>query len=152
MFAPGNILHGEFDLGTEKKEKFAIVLYNDGVDCILTTFTTSQERSTVLSPCHGKNPAEGEAKSYVFKSKTEIGFNPDGQTPFFFHKDTTVVPDYGYTSSTIECFTKKVDNLKVVCKLYPKEYSDLIYTLYNCKYTPRKHKTLFEGILFKVAE
>ena len=36
MFTPGNILHGEFDLGTEKKEKFAIVLYNDGVDCILT--------------------------------------------------------------------------------------------------------------------
>jgi len=48
MFAPGNILHGEFDLGTEKKEKFAIVLYNDGVDCILTTFTTSQERSTEI--------------------------------------------------------------------------------------------------------
>lgn len=68
MFTPGNILHGEFDLGTEKKEKFAIVLYNDGVDCILTTFTTSQQRFAVSNPCHGKNPAEGEAKSYVFKS------------------------------------------------------------------------------------
>ncbi len=52
MFTPGNILHGKFDLGIEKKEKFAIVLYNDGVDCILTTFTTSQERSTELNPCH----------------------------------------------------------------------------------------------------
>jgi len=147
MFVPGNILHGTFDLGSEKKTKYAIVLYNDGTDCILTTFTTSQERSTVLSPCHGRNPSDGEAETYVFKSNIHIGLKPQDSTPFSFIKDTTVVPDYGFTYSSTESFMKNVDHLKVVCHLYDKEYADLIYTLYKCKRLPKKYKQIFECIL-----
>lgn len=147
MFTAGNILHATFNLGAIKKEKFAIVLYKDETNCILTTFTTSQERSTVFNPCHGKNPAEGEPKSYVFKADIIIGHKPNSESSFSFHKDTTVVPDYGYTDSPIECFVKNAENLKVVCSLNENEFIDLIYTLYNCKHTIRKYKKIFEKIL-----
>ena len=71
MFEAGNILYGYFDLGSNgKKNKYAIVLHNDPLECIITTFTTSQPRSSVASPVHGRNPSQGEVMSYVFKSYT----------------------------------------------------------------------------------
>lgn len=148
MFKSGNILHGCFDLGPNgKKNKFAIILYNDSVECIITTFATSQPRSSVSNPVHGKNPQEGEPMSYVFKSNVSIGTKPLDNSEFSFKKDTTVVPDYGISESTISVFNASVDNLEVICKLYDKEYSNLIYTLYRCKKTKKKYKQIFERIL-----
>lgn len=148
MFEAGNILHGCFDLGYNgKKNKFAVVLYNDSEECIITTFTTSQLRSSVTTPTHGKNPKDGIPMSYVFKSNVAIGIKPSDNSTFSFKKDTTVVPDYGINESTISSFNSSVDNLEVVCKLYNEEYSSLIYTLYQCKKTKRKYKAIFEKIL-----
>ncbi len=77
MFEAGNILYGYFDLGSNgKKNKYAIVLHNDPLECIITTFTTSQPRSSVASPVHGRNPSQGEVMSYVFKSGVSIGVSP----------------------------------------------------------------------------
>lgn len=73
MFTPGSILHGTFTLKAITKEKFSIVLYNDGFNCILTTFTTSEDRSGVSNPVHGKNPEKGAPLSYVFKKGIVIG-------------------------------------------------------------------------------
>ncbi len=148
MFEAGNILYGYFDLGSNgKKNKYAIVLHNDPLECIITTFTTSQPRSSVASPVHGRNPSQGEVMSYVFKSGVSIGVNPLSGEFFFFRKDTTIVPDYGVNETTISSFCSVVDNLRVVCKLHEKEYIDLIYTLYKCKRTKRKYKLIFESIL-----
>lgn len=130
-----------------RKNKFAIVLHNDGNACILTTFTTSQLRSSTISPVHGKNPEKGDARSYVFKSGVEIGVDPVLKTPFSFKKDTTVVPDYGIQLSDTENFSSSVSNLRIVCVLNENEYTDLIYTLYRCKKTKKKYKDIFERIL-----
>lgn len=73
MFTPGSILHGIFHLKAITKPKYAIVLYNDGINCILTIFTTSEERSGVISPIHGKNPQDSEPLSYVFKKGVIVG-------------------------------------------------------------------------------
>lgn len=148
MFEAGNILYGYFDLGSNgKKNKYAIVLHNDSAECIITTFTTSQPRSSVASPVHGRNPSQGEVMSYVFKSGIPIGINPLSGEAFSFRRDTTIVPDYGVNETTISGFCSAVDNPRVVCKLHKKEYIDLIYTLYKCKRTKRKYKLIFESIL-----
>lgn len=153
MFDPGSILHGYFDLGDNgKKYKFSIVLYADAEACIITTFATSQPRSSVLNPDHGKNPKEGDPMSYVFKAGIEIGTDPNTGFPFSFKKDTSVVPDYGIYNSTIEAFNNSVSNLTVVCKLHDKEYQSLIYTLYRCKSTKKKYKEIFEEILNNIIE
>lgn len=153
MFEAGNILHGYFDLGSNgKKNKFVVVLYNDGIDCIVTTFTTSQLRSSVAEPVHGRNPKEREAESYVFKANVVIGSEPINNADFAFHKDTTIVPDYGLNQATISIFNATVSNLKIVCKLSEKEYEALIYTLYLCKRTKKKYKILFEEILKKIVK
>lgn len=149
MFTPGSILHGIFTLKAITKEKFAIVLYNDGVNCILTTFTTSEDRSGVPNPIHGKNPEKGEPQSYVFKKGIVIGeFCSNGSTtPFFFKKDTVIVPDYGNQYTTQEAFLAEVKELTKCCDLYPQEYINLIYTLYKSRKTKRGYKIIFENIL-----
>lgn len=151
MFRLGEILHGYFDLGANgKKNKFSIVLYADDNACIITTFTTSQPRSSVLNPDHGKNPKEGDPMSYVFKAGVEIGVDPNTGLPFSFNKDTSVVPDYGIYNSSIEAFNSSVNNLTIVCQLDDNEYESLIYTLYRCKSTKKKYKEIFEKILTNI--
>lgn len=145
MFTSGSILYGLFTFVTESKNKYAIVLHNDGNSCIVTTFTTSQTRSSICDPVHGANPKE-KPRSYVFKARTPIGLKDDG-TVFCFGLDTTVVPDYGYAYSSIDDFKRKVTSLTKVCDLYEQEYIDLIYTLYKCSELPKKYKTVFEQIL-----
>lgn len=148
MFEAGNVLHGLFDLGVNgKKNKFAVVLYNDGNACVLMSFATSQLRSSSDNPVHGRNPQKGEPQSYVFKAGIVIGTEPVNKNDFAFRKDTTVVPDYGILYAEIGAFTASVTNLSVVCELYKKEYIDLIYTLYKCKKTKKKYKEVFEKIL-----
>lgn len=148
MFEQGNIIHGLFDFKENgKKNKFAVVLYKDQETCIITSFTTSQERASCPNPTHGKNPAAGDPRSYVFKAGVVIGTHPQTNRNFSFSRDTTIVPDYGIGDKTIEDFTKSVSNLKLICKLHPKEYIDLIYTLYHCKRISKKFKLIFEKIL-----
>nr|DAM82924.1 MAG TPA: hypothetical protein [Caudoviricetes sp.] len=149
MFTPGSILHGTFTLKAITKEKFSIVLYNDGFNCILTTFTTSEDRSGVSNPVHGKNPEQGAPLSYVFKKGIVIGelCVKGCKKPFFFKKDTVIVPDYGDQYTTKEAFLAEVKGLTKCCDLYPQEYLNLIYTLYKSRKTKRKYKIIFENIL-----
>ena len=51
MFTPGSILHGIFHLKAITKPKYAIVLYNDGINCILTIFTPLR-KDLVLYPLY----------------------------------------------------------------------------------------------------
>lgn len=144
MFKAGNILHGFFE--KTRKNKYAIILYADESSYLITTFTTSQQRSGVTCPIHGKNPKSGTPKSYVFKAGVLIGKNINGNE-FSFKKDTTIVPDYGVFGGLIEKFKIGSSDLTVVCSLYDKEYEDLIYTLYHCERLSREYKKIFEGIL-----
>ncbi|MFA5045128.1 MAG: hypothetical protein WC542_04285 [Paludibacter sp.] len=147
MYRVGAILYGLFDFQTQgKKKKYVIILHRDNEDFILTTFTTSQDRSGAENPVHGANPTKTDPKSYVFKAEKEIGLKPDGNA-FSFKKDTTIVPDYGFSVKTIEQFNARAENLIKVCQLYPEEYIDLIYVLYKSKKTSKANKVRFEKIL-----
>lgn len=140
-------MHGLFDFHTQgKKHKYAIILHRDNEGLILTTFTTSKDRSGAENPIHGANPTKAEPKSYVFKAEVEIGLKPDGK-PFSFKKDTTIVPDYGLTTKSITEFNSKVENLEKVCQLHEAEYIELIYVLYKSKKTSIENKLRFEKIL-----
>lgn len=147
MYRVGVILHGLFDFHPQgKKTKYAIILYRDNDDFILTTFTTSKDRSGAENPVHGANPSKAEPLSYVFKAEVEIGSQPNG-TPFSFKKDTTIVPDYGLSYKTIAEFNDRVENLTKVCQLHEIEYIELIYVLYKSKKTSKANKERFEKIL-----
>ena len=151
MFEPGNVLHGIFRLSdTLTKPKYAIVLHKDNDFYILATFTTSQKRSGAVAYVHGKNPkGSKEPKSYVFLSTQKVGTRTVNGVvkEYNFPDDTTVVPDYGLRFTSIVEFKKNVTNLELVCSLYEREYLDLIYTLYQCKKTPREYKEIYERIL-----
>lgn len=147
MYQVGAILHGLFDFyPQEKKTKFAIILHRDNNDFILTTFTTSQDRSGSENPVHGANPSKAAPQSYVFKAEVEIGLQPDGK-PFSFKKDTTIVPDYGFSVKSIAEFNAKAEDLTKVCQLHEAEYIELIYVLYKSKKTSKLNKERFEKIL-----
>lgn len=150
MLKSGSVLYGLFQLKNEVKEKYAIILHYDNGNFIVTTFTTSQKRSSVLDPVHGANP-KGNPRSYVFKANVPVGIKPDGAV-FSFPLDTTVVPDYGTVLSSIDDFQKKVSNLEKVCDLYKKEYEDLIYTLYKCEDIDEELLPIFENILSRICE
>lgn len=151
MFEAGNILHGFFNLGKNGwKNKFVIVLHSEGGESLLMTFTTSQPRSSFANPVHGRNPQKGIPVSYVFKAGVEIGVDSSGSIPFSFKKDTTVVPDYGVYDASVERFCKSVTSLKIVCKLYSKEYEALVYTLYKSTKLKGKYKLILEKVLEKL--
>ena len=147
MYRVGAILHGLFDFHTQgKKIKYAIILHRDKEDFILTTFTTSQDRSGAENPVHGANPTKAEPLSYVFKAEVEIGSQPDGK-PFSFKRDTTIVPDYGLSVKTIAQFKAKAENLTKVCQLHETEYIELIYVLYKSKKTSFENRARSKKIL-----
>ena len=147
MYSVGAILHGLFDFHPQgKKTKYAIILYRDNDNFILTTFTTSQERSGAEIPVHGANPTKTNPLSYVFKAEVEIGLKPDGKA-FAFKKDTTIVPDYGFSYKTIAEFNDRAENLTKVCQMHEAEYIELIYVLYKSKKTSKENKQRFEKIL-----
>lgn len=145
MLEIGAIYYGLFTLNEfETKNKYLIVfhLYED--TCLLTTFTTSQERSGSLNPVHGHNPQVRPYKSHVFKQGVEIGIEPDTLARFAFPKDTSVVPDYGFAKKTTKEILSSVRNLKKVCQLDTSEYIELMYTLIHSKGTPKGIKEVFE--------
>ena len=147
MYQVGAILHGLFDFHPQqKKNKYAIILQRDNNDFILTTFTTSQDRSGAENPVHGANPSKVEPRSYVFKAEVEIGSQSDGKA-FSFKKDTIIVPDYGFSIKSIAEFNAKAENLTKVCQLYQAEYIELIYVLYKSKKTNKANRERFEKIL-----
>ena len=151
MFEPGNILYGVFRLSNiETKPKYAIVLHKDDNSYILATFTTSQPRAGATVYIHGKNPPGSQnPKSHVFLATRMIGtYTVQGVSKeYHFPDDTTVVPDYGFRFTSITEFQKNVTNLVLKCTLYEKEYLDRIYTLYQCKKSPREYKEIYKQIL-----
>lgn len=151
MFEPGNVLHGIFRLSdVVTKPKYAIVLYKDANFYILATFTTSQPRAGASNYVHGKNPPGSQnPRSHVFLSTRMIGtYTFQGVLKeYHFPDDTTVVPDYGFRFTSISEFQKNVTNLVLKCTLFEQEYLDLIYTLYQCKKSPREYKEIYERIL-----
>jgi len=98
------------------------------------------------NPVHGANPSKDNPKSYVFKAKVEIGLMPSGK-PFWFKKDTTIVPDYGLSFKSIEEFNAKAEHLEKVCQLHPAEYIELIYVLYKSKKISMQYKTFLGKVL-----
>ena len=137
------IVHGLFDLKNVQKQKYAVILYSDNNNYIITTFTTSQKRA-------GTNPAHGVNRNpecYVFKANITIGTNPDDGKDFSFEKDTIIVPDYGIDDMSIVDFMTKVTGLKTVCSLSTEEYISLLYFLYRSEKTREKYVTRFVKIL-----
>lgn len=156
MFEPGNVLYGLFRLSNiETKPKYAIILHKDERSYILATFTTSQPRAGAVSYVHGKNPpGSPNPRSHVFLATQMIGtYTVQGVSiEYHFPDDTTVVPDYGFRFTSIAEFQKNVTNLELKCTLYEKEYLNLIYTLYQCKKSPREYKEIYEQILIDRSE
>jgi len=150
MLTPGNVLYGKFSLDKDKF-KYCIVLHRDNSDvehCILTTFTTSQRRS-ILNPKHGKNELTTDTGkkilSYVFKAGMVVGKNNAGED-FSFPKDSTVVPDYGMDSWTLNSL-RSVDGLTLKCTLSKDEFGRMLHTLLRSERLELKYKHTIEDAL-----
>lgn len=149
MIDEGAVLYGFFNLKNEDKNKFAVVLHKNEDDCIITSFTTSQDRHPA-NPSHGANPSK-TPNCYVFLAGRNIGTTPDGK-PYSFKETTTIVPDYGMNEENVEVFLSKVQNLEKKCDLYKNEYLDLLYTLYKCDNTKMKYLPLLENKIEELSQ
>lgn len=154
MLTPGNVLYGNFSLNPQSDYKYCIVLHQDNNnpdECIITTFTTSQKRG-VANPKHGRNELHtssgGKHLTHVFKAGVAVGKNSTGDD-FSFPKDSTVVPDYGMMGWKLNEL-QRVQGIELKCRLFAKEFSELLYTLLKSDEVVEKYKPTIESALTKL--
>lgn len=130
MFAPGEIVYGWVKILHTPKYKYAVSLFRDGDLNILAQFTTSKNRV-----------------GYVFEAGAEIGIAPDSGNPFSFPRKTTITFDYGFIFGSEQKLSGYFDAPIVVCKMYEKQYIELVYALYKSPDFPDKYRTHLETVL-----
>jgi hypothetical protein len=149
MLSPRNIIYGFCRFTNPPKSKYLLSLHRSKDFDIVACFTTSQNRAGIAQPCiaHGKvKNNKGDIVSYVFEAGNEIGIQPDG-SPYSFPKQTTIAFDYCFQYNSQKELINGFDDPSIVCILHQKEYINLIYAMYQSKYTPQKYKDIFEKIL-----
>lgn len=149
MFQPREIVYG-FAKGLYKPHnKYIITIYQDADLCIVACFTTSKSRAGISDNeiHHGAIYKDKKCISYVFEKGKTIGVDPRTNSDFSFAKRTVVTFDYGIMEGNKESFMKEFDNPEVVCRLYEKEYIDLVYAMYCSPHTKIKHKATLDNIL-----
>lgn len=139
------ILIKDYQLPTEKKDKFFIIIEKNDDDYNLLTMTTSQFHFSPDIIKHGVINKDEGAAMYCFERGRVIGVNG-----FSFRKHTFV-----NHNSNIHQFSFEQLNhytVEVMDTLIKKELEDLIYSFYQYKGTPRKYKAVLESILEKICK
>lgn len=154
MFEPGTVTYGFAKYISNPKNKYAISIFRDENVQILIHFTTTQKRAGVPEDQihHGINrDSEGNVMSYVFEPTVEVGDTPDGGR-FRFPRRTIMQFEYGFLQGDDQSLQQQFDNLEVKCKLDPKEYENLIYSMYRSKRTSEAYKPYLEEVLNRICE
>lgn len=134
------ILIKGYKLPTEEKDKFFIVIDKKENEYNLLSMTTSQFYFSEDIIQHGVINKDTGASMYCFPKDQVIGFNG-----FAFSKHTFI----NHNSNIHKFSFELLGNYTVEVKdtLINKEFEDLVYSFYQYKGTPQKHKAILEAIL-----
>lgn len=149
MLRARNIIKGFCRTTNPPKQKYLISLYRSEELNIIAVFTTSQRRSGVASPKHGRIIKDGVIVSYVFDAHKVIGKKYNSNEDFSFPLQTTIPFDYCFKAGTQDDILKTFSEPHVVGVLSEDEYIDIVYNFYKSTRTPRKYIPIFEDILEK---
>jgi hypothetical protein len=152
MLRPKNVIYGFCLFTTPKKDKYLISLHRGSELDIIACFPTSQQYYIIKHPhvTHGKVKNEkGEIVAYVFDSGTIVG-KTISNTPFAFPKRTIIPFDYCFQNKSQQELIDGFDKPQICFILDEKEYIEILYSMYQSKYTPMKYKKIFEDILNKL--
>lgn len=147
MLRAKNIVYGFCTYTTPNKPKYLISLYRSETLNIVAVFTTSKQRSGILSPKHGGNMRGNIITSYVFEANKVIGKKYMSDDDFSFPLQTIIPFDYCFIEESQERILKSFISPQVVGVLSDEEYIEIIYNFLHSPLTPRKYKTIFDNIL-----
>lgn len=148
MFEPGEVVYAYVKNIYTPKNKYFVTIYRDDDLRIVTCFTTSRNR--VGCPLeqlrHGYVKSDNQIIGYFFDKNVEVGVDSDNQ-PFKFPKNCVIPFDYGVRIGTKEQLLASIEQGRVVCKLHPKEYEDIVYAMYRSPRTNPRFKPYLAKIL-----
>lgn len=134
------ILIKKYQLPTEEKDKFFIVIGKQGHDYNLLSMTTSQFYFSPELIKGGVINKDSGASMYCFEARKVICENG-----FSFSKPTFISHNNNIHQFSFDLLNAYNVELKGI--LFKEELKDLIYSFYQYKRTPRKHKEILELIL-----
>jgi len=145
MFELGSILLVKnYRLPTKIKDKFFIVTGVTEDEIILMSMTTSQIYFDFSLIKYG-TIKDRDMSIYCFPKKQIIGKNG-----FYFHQNTFI----SHRSNIFSISTTKMKSLNIEYMdcLTDQEIINLVYSFYSSESVSKKHKKVFEKILFKITK
>lgn len=148
MFEPGEVVYAFVKNTHPPKYKYFVTIYRDDELRIVTCFTTTKNRVGLSLDLltHGYIKKDDILVGYFFDKNTEVGLNADG-VPFSFPRNCVIPFNYGIQIGTKTQFLNNIEQETVVCKLYPKEYENIVYAMYKSPLTDSKYKPYLEKVL-----
>jgi hypothetical protein len=138
------LLIKKYKLPTEEKDKFFIVIEQEGDINNLLSITTSKFYFLPNLIKHGVINQDSDASMYCFEKDKVIGENE-----FSFEKHTFI-----NHNSNIHKFNSEIlarYSIEIKDKLLLNEFQNLVYSFYRYRGTPKKIKILLENILKKIS-
>lgn len=154
MFEPGEVVYAYVKNFNSPKNKYFVTIYQDDELRIVTCFTTTKNYHVGCSfdqLTHGYVKNNGQIIAYFFDKDVEVGLNESNQ-PFKFPEHCVIPFDYGVRVGTKEQFLNYVENEKVVCRLHPKEYENIVYAMYRSPKTDPKYKPYLDKVLQQICQ
>ena len=153
MFEPGEVVYAFVKNIHPPKNKYFVTIYQDDELRIVTCFTTTQNRVGIpLEQLkHGYVKKNNLLVGYFFDKNIEVGLDHEG-VPFKFPRNCVIPFDYGVQIGTKSQFLNSIEKEKVVCKLHPKEYVDLVYAMYKSPMTNSKYKPYLDKVLQQICQ
>lgn len=153
MFEPGEVVYAFVKNIHPPKNKYFVTIYQDDELRIVTCFTTTQNRVGIPLEqlVHGYVKRNNLLVGYFFDRNIEVGIDANGN-PFKFPRNCVIPFDYGVQIGTKNQFLNSVEQEKVVCKLHPKEYENLVYAMYKSPLTDSKYKPYLDKVLQQICQ
>lgn len=151
MFEPGEVVYAYVKNIHNPKFKYFVTIYRNDDLRIVTCFTTTKHYQVGCNAnqlSHGYVKRDNQIVGYFFDMNVEVGIDEANQ-PFKFPRNCVIPFDYGVQEATKEQFLKNIEQERVVCRLHPQEYQNIVYAMYkspntNPKYKPYLYKVLQE--------
>ena len=153
MFEPGEVVYAHVKNIHPPKNKYFVTIYRDDELRIVTCFTTTKNRvgCQFEQLTHGYVKINNQIVGYFFDKDVEVGLD-DVEQPFKFPRNCVIPFDYGVQVGTKNQFLSNIENERVVCKLHPKEYENLVYAMYSSPRTNPKYKPYLEKVLQEICQ
>jgi hypothetical protein len=138
----GDLIHIEnYQLPSEVKNKYFIVLYRNNEESIVVAMTTSKVYIREEFKIPGIIKTDSQHLYFIPKNKII------GRNGFYFKKDTFILTFNNAFNTDIELLKSTYSEIEIKCKLLDSEFLEIIYCFYKSPYVSKRHKRMLEPII-----